>query len=251
MNSGIADKSLEELRNLETFGCSKALSDYIAMPDLFPIEKLVFEKYLPPPPSRILDIGCGTGRTTKHLVDRGYQVLAGDVVTAMIEAGRQLHPHVDFLKLDATALDLPSAEFEVVLFSFNGLDYIYPFLKRLQALREIWRVLKPGGIFIYSSHNILGRFTRTFKPYRRCVRYHLKLLQDSPGRELVRNYWRSRDHGGWLIYYCGIPIRQIHTLKRVGFEWVAIESMHSQTLWGITWKDHWPHYIAKCPSRDG
>ncbi|MBF0188289.1 MAG: methyltransferase domain-containing protein, partial [Magnetococcales bacterium] len=46
-----------------------------------------------------------------------------------------------------------TTSFDVVLFSFNGIDYIHPYSARLATLREIWRVLKPDGLFIFSTHN--------------------------------------------------------------------------------------------------
>ena len=54
---------------------------------------------------------------------------------------------------DASNLGLKDNSFDVVIFSFNGIDYIYPYIKRLAALKEIRRVLKTNGLFIFSSHN--------------------------------------------------------------------------------------------------
>ena len=53
--------------------------------------------------------------------------------------------------------------FDIVFFSFNGLDYVYPEGRRVVALKEIERVLKKGGYFIYSSHNPLSLLFK-FRP---------------------------------------------------------------------------------------
>lgn len=248
-NSETSYKSPEELESINTFASEEALLEYAGLDELFPVEEHILNHYFPSAPAHILDLGCGGGRTTAHLVNRGYQVTAGDIVPGMVEATKKRLPGVDCRILDATCLDLPSETFDVVWFSFNGLDYIYPFASRLSALSEIKRVLKPGGIFIYSSHNILGRCTRITRPVVQClIRYHLAFLYHSLRKPLLQNYWRECNNGNnWLNTYCGIPSRQISALKKVGFETVAIESQYARSKWVITWKDFWPHYVVRKP----
>ena len=45
------------------------------------------------------------------------------------------------------------ASFDAIVFSFNGLDSVIPKEKRSRCLRECWRVLRPAGVLVFSSHN--------------------------------------------------------------------------------------------------
>ncbi len=238
-------QSAEEQENQRCFGNPASLDAYARETGLFPVEQRILRDHFPPPPAEVLDIGCGAGRTTRHLHELGYRVIAGDIVPQMVERARHILPGADIRVLDATRLELASNAFDAVWFSFNGLDCIYPFASRLQALSEIHRVLKPGGIFIYSSHNVLGRFTRVFRPYKRCLGYHLKFILQSLKNPVLQCYWREWDHGGLLCQYAGTPFQQIRTLRRKGFELIALKGKDVDGLWRVSFGDYWPHYIAR------
>ena len=248
-------KSQVELDNMGVFAGVKVVEEYTGrsgknaefLRTLFPIEERVFLQHFPPPPAQVLDLGCGAGRTSDPLVQRGYSVVAGDISPEMIAHARQRYPHIDFRVLDAVALDLPPDTFDVVFFSFNGLDYVYPFPHRLRALREILRVLKPGGLFVYSSHNLVGQLARIPRSWGRGTYYQLRFIYHSLSTPLLQNYWRVKVGEGWLTTYFGTPRRQIRTLRDVGFEFCSLESEKGQGLWPITWKDAWPHYVARRP----
>ncbi len=236
-------------QNVQAYCTQDSLRSYARLHDLFPIEKKCLQRYFPKPPARVLDLGCGTGRTTEHLCRLNYDVVAVDITAAMIEYARNKIPGADFRVMDATCLDLRSESFDAVWFSFNGLDSIYPLQKRTAAIKEIRRVLKPGGIFLFSAHNIVGRYTRFFRPICKCFKYHAEFFLQSLGKPLMQNYWREKHYSdGWLTMYCGIPLRQLMILRKLNFEVVAVESSYAEGLWNITLKDFWPHYVARKPA---
>src|SRR5688572_6103499 len=105
----------------------------------------------------MLDIGIGGGRTTFHFAKLCRRYVGTDISEGMIEACRRRFANwpdtVSFQVSDATKMpQFRDGEFDVVMFSFNGIDCIDP-QGRLAALGEIARVLKPGGVFIFSAHN--------------------------------------------------------------------------------------------------
>ncbi len=124
---------------------------------LWDSERYVFDKYLNQA-DNILDLGCGTGRTTFGLKKLGYNNIVGvDLTPEMIEAAQKLNAyfkeHLDFKVGDAMNLDFKDCLFESVIFSFNGLMSIPNGQNRLMALKEINRVLKPDGVFIFTTHD--------------------------------------------------------------------------------------------------
>ncbi len=124
---------------------------------LWKSEQNVIEKYFRPNES-ILDIGCGTGRTTFGLYARGYKKITGlDLSAEMLKKAREIKDNlnfkINFIEDNALDMEFKTASFNNALFSFNGLMQIPKKENRLQALKEIKRVLKPNGIFIFTTHN--------------------------------------------------------------------------------------------------
>lgn len=121
---------------------------------LQPAEKLILTK-LPPTIAQMdmLDIGVGAGRTARHFAPLVRSYLGIDYSHAMIEYCQAQQPNTRFEVCDARALDFAAdASFDLVLFSYNGIDHLHA-ADRTVVLREMARVLRPGGLLAFSSHN--------------------------------------------------------------------------------------------------
>jgi len=90
--------------------------------------------------SRIADIGAGTGKATRSMVERGARVVAVDHGDKMLSVLRQRTPQVPVLQADANALPFANRSFDLVTFaqSWHWVD-----LDRAPA--EVVRVVRPGG----------------------------------------------------------------------------------------------------------
>jgi SAM-dependent methyltransferase len=84
-----------------------------------------------------------------------------DYAPKMVAACRQKFPQLEFLVADATNLALLGDEkFDSVVMAFNGMDALVPNESRQRCLAEIRRVLRNGGVLIFSSHNPRAVFLR-------------------------------------------------------------------------------------------
>ncbi|HMT33005.1 MAG TPA: class I SAM-dependent methyltransferase [Dermatophilaceae bacterium] len=103
--------------------------------------------------ARILDLGIGAGRTTGHLLPLAGRYVGIDYSAQLVAAARERFPEADLRVGDARDLGaFADGSVDVVVFSFNGIDYM-GHADRLLTLAEIRRVLAPGGLFVFASHN--------------------------------------------------------------------------------------------------
>jgi SAM-dependent methyltransferase len=149
----VADRSVTE-RNRDVFDDPAVVEDYAVMQGLFPCEAALFDRYVRSG-DRVLDLGVGSGRTTAALVARATPgtYLGIDVAPSMVEAARQMHPGVDLRLGDAADLQaVADGSVDVAVFSYNGLDYVHPYGDRVRCLRELHRVVRPGGTVLVGGH---------------------------------------------------------------------------------------------------
>ena len=146
--------------NPYTYGNPGTVAHYAALDYLTPCERLLFATYIKPS-SAILDLGVGGGRTTPYLSGMAARYIGVDYVPAMVEACRAKFPRTEFATADAADLSMfADASFDAVVFAFNGIDFVLPASSRRRCLEHIHRVLKPGGVLIFSSHNARAIFVR-------------------------------------------------------------------------------------------
>ena len=108
--------------------------------------------------SKLLELGCGTGRISFGLFSLGYRnLIATDFSRAMIRRAQYLDSrqgtNIKFKVEDATSLSLEDGIFDGVIFGFNGLMQIPRRENRFNAMKEIFRVLRKGGKFVFTTHD--------------------------------------------------------------------------------------------------
>jgi SAM-dependent methyltransferase len=97
----------------------------------------------------VLDAGCGVGYGTALLAEHAQEVVGVDVDHDAIAYARRRYAaeNVEFREEDVLDLDLPDDSFDVVC-SFETIEHVPD---RDSFLREVRRVLRPGGTFLVST----------------------------------------------------------------------------------------------------
>jgi len=119
--------------------------------------------------TRILDIGCGTGRHALELARRGYRVVGVDLSAAQLARAKSLaraeRLKVDFRRLDARGLKFQSA-FDVALMLCEG---AFPLMEtdemNFEIIRNAARALKPGGRLILTTLSALFPLFHSVKEF--------------------------------------------------------------------------------------
>lgn len=107
-------------------------------------------RFLPAPPAMVLDVGGGTGPYARWLLERGYTVHLLDAMPIHIQAAQADLALADLASAqqgDARALPYPDGEADAALL-LGPLYHLTGRGDRLQALREVRRCLRPGGVLL-------------------------------------------------------------------------------------------------------
>ncbi len=255
-------------RNRQVYDSPGVAAYYAAQGELLKPERQILSRLAAEIRGRsVLDLGVGSGRTTPHLCALAGSYVGVDYSEEMIRQCRARFPGTDFRRGDARNLDdFGDGAFGLVVFSFNGIDHT-SHEDRLRMLAEIHRVLQPGGLFVFSSHNLAWQRRSPFRflgfdaapgAVAWLARNAGNLLRYAAG---MANYARNRRHEvrgeGWavvvdpaheyrlLMYYTTIE-RQIRQLAALGFSEVELVGRDgSPVKAGEPYGDPWIYYVTR------
>ena len=221
---------------------------------------------------RLLDIGVGAGRTTLHFAELADEYVGVDISPAMIDACRVRFPDLRFEIADVRDLSrFADGAFDVVLFSFNGVDTVGGDGARQRAFTEMRRVCSNGGRLLFSSKNLnqLPEDTRLSVQVRRSLatgageplpvrlakgtaRFaRARAFNPSVGRVLARGGGLVADdrHGlKMLRHYYVRPDVQVSRVQMLGFPRVEVYGMEGERVapeeFGRV-RGAWLHYLCR------
>jgi len=127
-------------------------NDYIEKPATLSLLKGIKGK-------KILDLGCGTGALSKILKNRGAIVSGIDISPKMINIAKRNVKNVEFKIGSFYKIPYKSSSFDIVVASLV-MHYASDLNK---SFKEVKRVLKRDGVFIFSSDNSVLHITKRMK----------------------------------------------------------------------------------------
>jgi len=227
--------------NMRTMRSSAAVSTYTHSEGLTPVEQVALGRVAAAARGKpILDIGFGGGRTVDPLLAISTDYLGIDYCQEMVDACRRKHPGVRLQLADARDLSqLQPDSIALAVFSCNGIGMV-SHADRLVILAQVHRVLRPGGAFVFSTHNqdcpdhLAGfrfpRFEYSRNPARilvRSARFCAQTLirlrnrrrfhrQDvrTPAYSMINDVCH---HYGTMLYYISLA-HQREQLEQIGFQ---------------------------------
>ncbi len=178
---------------------------------------LLFEPYaldlvarLPEGVTDALETACGTGRVTRHLREAlpgSTRLVATDLNPDMVVRARIALPDVavEWQTADAQQLPFPDASFDLVVCQF-GIMFVPD---KALAYREAWRVLRPGGTFLFNTWDS-----------------HAANPLTATAQEVVMRFFTENPPRFLQIPYSYSDESTIRThLSEAGFEQISLESV--------------------------
>lgn len=114
------------------------------------------------PDFKVLELGCGTGRITLELAQKGFSITGIDLSESMLEQARQqlsqqpleVQQRIKYLKADITNFSF-NEKFDVILLPFFSLAVLVSFDDQLKCFKCVKKSLKPDGVFAFDLNELI------------------------------------------------------------------------------------------------
>jgi SAM-dependent methyltransferase len=207
------------------------------------VEEVILDRYRDELGGRVLELGSGAGRVTRHLAKIADEVHALDVSPAMVEYARQAVPEAIFYVSDMRDLPFGPAAFDAVVAPYNVLDVLDDAGRR-RELDSLHRIIGARGLLVVSTHNrgfvprLRGPGVRFANPAKlaadlvrlprrlRNRRELLPLERDEPGYAIIND----SGHNYSLLHYYIARDDQERQLAEHGFELIECLDMEGNAV---------------------
>ena len=180
------------------------------------------------PEDSLLELGCGAGRIAIGLYELGFHnLLATDYARNMVGKTRYLTKRLDYAihsrVADATCLEFEDEIFDGAIFGFNGLMQIPKSAQRERALSEVFRVLRSGAWFVFTTHD---RDCSTNQDFWKAETLRWEYGTEKPELEDFGDRTEPTDHGMHFMHVPTVSQMQL-LLNKVGFH-IEVSVMRSE-----------------------
>lgn len=216
--------------------------EFFAFNSLFEMDEAVLAETFTTP-GLVIDLGCGTGRTSIPLARRGHRLIAVDLSEHMLQIVQEKSLEesltVDCLRanlVDLTAIRNATADYAMCLFSTLGM--IQGRDNRQRFLRHVHRILKPGGRLVLHIHSFWYNVFDPGGPWWILRQFFSAFVR------------RDRELGEKEFPYRGIPNMLLHVFRRgeltaalreAGFhgqQWISLNPQRNGPL-------RWPWLLGR------
>lgn len=143
---------------------------------------------------KVLDLGCGSGPFVKKLISLGAKKVSGiDLSSGLIDIAKRENPVCDFYVGDAKKTPFKKSEFDMVVSSL-----MVHYFKELNPLfKEVSRILKKSGLFVFSMHHPVMEVTGRLKVKRE----YTKIIQFKKYFHNELYNWKLKDKMNMIAYH--------------------------------------------------
>lgn len=198
----------------------------------------------------IVDLGCGTGLLTIELAKQGFKMIGIEPSKPMLEVAQKNSEGLDIKWIEGGATSLQEFNADLVIMTGHVAQFHLENEQWLNALKSIYKSLKPGGYLAFESRNpavqpwnnpnqekntdwYAPNFHKTFKdPKEGEIEYRAKLIEVDGRKVTSEGYYLFTKTGeeltskNTLIFRTREEIEQ--SLKDAGF---SIESVYGNWDW--------------------